>query len=90
MRVAVAVESARSTAEAAIGYALARRDEPPIRATGHVAKQAGATIAPPHKTHRYRADRGSTHHGQDDAARAFHGVASGEIRKTAGQAGLWF
>jgi hypothetical protein len=85
MRMAVAVEPARSTAEAAIGHAPARRDEPPVRATRHFAKQAGAAIAPPRKTHRYRADRGGTHHGQDDAARAFHGVASGEIRKTAGQ-----
>ena len=90
MRVAVAVESARSTAEATIGYAFAGRGEPSVRATGHAAKKAGATITPPHKTHRYRADRGGTHHGQDDAARAFHGVASGEILRAAGQAGLWF
>jgi len=66
MGVAMAVESA--AAEAAIGHALARRDETPIRAARYLAKEAGAAIASPHKTRRYRGNRGGTHHGQDDAA----------------------
>ena len=73
---AVAMESARSTAEAAIGNAPAGRDQTPVRTEGGFTRQAGAAIAPPHKTHRYRADRRSAHHGQDDAARAFHDAAS--------------
>jgi hypothetical protein len=81
MRMAVPVESARSSTKATIGHALARRDEPPVRAARYFAKEAGAAVAPPHKTHRYRADRRGTHHGQNDTARAFHGVVSGEILK---------
>src|SRR3984957_7958699 len=77
MPVPVPVES--STAEAAIGHALARRDETPIRAPRHFAKQAGAAAPQPHKTHRYRADRRVTTQVQDDAARAFHGAASRQI-----------
>jgi hypothetical protein len=66
MRVAMAVES--TTAEAAIGHALACRDETSIRAARYLAKEAGAAIASPHKSHRYRGNRGGTHHGQEDAA----------------------
>jgi hypothetical protein len=79
MGVAVPVESA--TAEAAMGHATAGRDETPVRAARDFPQQAWAAIAPSHKTHRYRADRRATHHGQEDAARAFHGAASGRIFK---------
>src|SRR6202035_1250974 len=54
MRVAMPMES--PTAESAIGHTLTRRDDTPIRAARHF--EAGAAVAPPHKTHRYRADRG--------------------------------
>jgi len=87
MRMAVPMESARPAAEAAIGHAPAGGDEAPIRAAHHFTKQAGAAIAPPHKTHRYRADRRATHHGQDDAARAFHMAASDQILERRDQTG---
>jgi hypothetical protein len=79
MGVAVPMESVN--AEAAIGYATARCDETPVRAARDFTQQAGTAIAPPHKPHRYRADRRATHHGQKDAARAFHGAVSGWIFK---------
>jgi hypothetical protein len=74
MGVAVPVESVN--AEAAIGHATARCDETPVRAARDSTQQARAAIAPPYKTHRYRADRRATHHGQKDAPRAFHGAVS--------------
>lgn len=77
--VTMPVESA--TAEAAMGYATARCDETPVRAARDFTQQAGTAIAPPYKPHRYRADRRATHHGQKDAARAFHGAVSGWIFK---------
>jgi hypothetical protein len=86
MGVAVPVESVN--AEAAIGYAAARRDETPVRAARDFTQQAGTAIAPPHKPHRYRADRRATHHGQKDAARAFHGAVSGWISKAGSNSAL--
>ncbi len=79
MGVAVPVESVN--AEAAIGYTAAHCDETPVRAARDFMQQAGTAIASPYKPHRYRADRRTTHHGQKDAARAFHDADSGWIFK---------
>jgi hypothetical protein len=81
MSVAVTMPVESVNAEAAIGYATAHCDETPVRAARDFTQQAGTAIAPPHKPHRYRADRRATHHGQKDAARAFHGAVSGWIFK---------
>jgi hypothetical protein len=81
MGVAVTMPVESVNAEAAIGYATARCDETPVRAARDFTQQAGTAIAPPHKTHRYRADRRATHHGQENAARAFHAAVSGSIFK---------
>src|ERR1700675_1782566 len=71
MRVAVPVESMRRATAAAIAHA-AIWPEPSMRVARHLCHGSGTAVTPPHKAHRYRAGRGGTHHGQDDAARAFH------------------
>jgi hypothetical protein len=81
MSVAVTMPVESVNAEAAIGHATARCDETSIRAARDFTQQAGTAIAPPHKPRRYRADRRAPHHGQKDAARAFHWAASGQIFK---------
>jgi hypothetical protein len=78
--VAVPVESMREMAEAAIGHALAGHDRPSVRALRHLTKESGAAVTSFRESHRHGADGTGTHHGQDDAARAFHVAASGQIR----------
>ena len=72
MRVAVPVQSVQPVAETAIGHALASHDGTPVEAAHHLAKGPGTAVSSRHKSHRYSADGSTTHHGQDDAARAFH------------------
>ena len=74
MAMAMAMQSMRSAAEAAIGRA-AIFGEPPVRAACQLRKTPWAAVVSPHKTHRYGTDGRRTHHGQDHAARAFHGAA---------------
>jgi hypothetical protein len=72
---AVPMESMRSATEAAIGHA-ASLDQPPVRAAHRLQHESGTAVpAPRDESHRYRADGRGPHHGQDDTARAFHGVA---------------
>jgi hypothetical protein len=77
MRVAVPVpvQSVQAVAETAIGHALASHDGTPVEAAHHLAKGPGTAVSSRHKSHRYSADGPTTHHGQDDAARAFHVAA---------------
>jgi hypothetical protein len=81
MGVAVAIPVESVNAEAAIGHTAAHCHETPVRAARDFTQQAGTAIASPYKPHRYRADRRTTHHGQKDAARAFHGAVSDWIFK---------
>ena len=73
MTMAVAVESMRCTAEAAICRG-ATLNEAPVRAARSIGNASGTAIDTRHKTHRYRANRRGTHHGQDDAAGTFHAI----------------
>src|SRR5512140_2731047 len=74
MAVAVPAESMRPAAEAAIGHA-AIFPGPPVRPARQLGNASGTAVASPHESHRYRANVRGTHHGQDDAARAFHVAA---------------
>jgi hypothetical protein len=78
MPVTMAVES--GTAEAAICRG-ATLNEASIRAERSIRHAPGAAIDARHKTHRYRADRCGTHHGQDDTARTFHAITCAHIRR---------
>src|ERR1700730_5177649 len=69
MAMAVPVEPMRRATEAAISHATIL-GPPSIR----VGPLLGSAVAAPNETHRYGADGCSTHHGQDHAARAFHGA----------------
>jgi hypothetical protein len=80
MTVAVPMESVRPVAEAAIGHALASHDGASVEAARHLTKESGAAVASFDKSHRYSANGAAPHHGQDDAARAFHVATSGQIR----------
>jgi hypothetical protein len=73
VKMTMTVESMRCTAEAAIcrGAAL---NEAPVRAARSIWNASGTAIDTRHKTHRYRANRRGTHHGQDDTARTFHAI----------------
>jgi hypothetical protein len=75
MRVAVAmpvpVKSMRCAAEAAIGRAAIR-----LAVQSRHCRKPGTAVASPHQTHRHGAGGRSTHHGQNDTARAFHVAAS--------------
>jgi hypothetical protein len=73
MAMSMTVESMRPAAEAAIGGA-ATFDQPPVRAAHSIGSASGTAIDTRHQTHRYRADRSGTHHGQDDTAGTFHAV----------------
>jgi hypothetical protein len=73
MAMAMPVETMRCTAEAAIGRG-AVLNEPSVRAARSIRNAPGAAVYPRHKTHRYRTDGSGAHHGQDDAARTFHGI----------------
>jgi hypothetical protein len=73
MPVAMTVESMRCTAEAAICRG-ATLNEAPIRAARSIGNASGTAIDTRHKTHRYRANRRGTHHGQDDTAGTFHAI----------------
>src|SRR5579863_7620547 len=77
MAMTMAVELVREAAEATIGHALAPRGGTSVRARDDLTNQSRTTIAPLDKAHRYGADGAAPHHGQDDAARAFHGAALG-------------
>jgi hypothetical protein len=71
MQMAVSMKPTRSAAEAAIGHA-ANSHGPPVRAGHHDRNASGPASIAWDKTHRYRADGGSAHHGQDDTAGTFH------------------
>jgi hypothetical protein len=75
--VTVPVESVRTSAEAAIGDPLARRDRPSVQVAPHFTRESRAAVTSLRKSQRHGADGSATHHGQDDAARAFHGAAFG-------------
>ena len=68
MRMSVRVKVMRRNAEAAIPHATIVG--PPAEGVGPLIRTA---VVSPHQTHRYGADRRGAHHGQNDAARAFHG-----------------
>ena len=70
MSMKMPVEPMHPAAEAAIGHAAIA---PAIRIVDQ--RVTGAAISARHKTHRHRADGSCPHHGQNDAARAFHGEA---------------
>src|SRR5437879_3366246 len=76
--VAMPVKSMRHTAEAAIGCAAIG---PAVRARHR--RAPGPAALSRHKAHRHGADGCRSHHGQDDAARAFHVAALGYARRTA-------
>src|SRR5215218_607368 len=69
MTVSMPMDPMRCDAEAAVGGAAIG----PAVGAGH-GRQAGSAIAAWHQPHRHRAGGGTPHHGQDDAARAFHGA----------------
>jgi hypothetical protein len=73
----VPAEPVRPVTEAAIGHALASHDRTSIQAGRHLTKNSGTAVTSFHKSHRYDADGPTPHHGQDDAARAFHVAALG-------------
>lgn len=73
VKMAMAVESMRCTAEAAICRG-ATLNEASIRAARSIWHASGTAIDTRHKAHRYRADRRGTHHGQDDTAGTFHAI----------------
>jgi hypothetical protein len=79
MTMAMAVKMVREPPEAAIGHALACRVGSSVATGRHLADEAGATVVSIDKAHRYRANGPTAHHGQDDAARAFHVTAFGKI-----------
>src|SRR6266576_1382201 len=78
MAMTVTVES--GTAEAAICRG-ATLNETSIQAARSIWHAPGTAIDARHKTHRYRADRRGTHHGQDDTARTFHAITCAHIRR---------
>jgi hypothetical protein len=73
MPVTMAMTVESGTAEAAICRG-ATLNEASIRAERSIWHASGTAIDARHKTHRYRADRRGTHHGQDDTAGTFHAV----------------
>ena len=74
MPVTMAMTVESGTAEAAICRG-ATLNEASIRVARSIWHASGTAIDTRHKTHRYRADRRGTHHGQDDAAGTFHDAA---------------
>jgi len=78
MAMAMTVKS--GTAEAAICRG-ATLNETSIRAARSIWHASGTAIDTRHKTHRYRADRRGTHHGQDDTAGTFHAITCAHIRR---------
>ena len=85
VKMTVAVESMRCTAEAAICRG-ATLNEAPIRAARSIGNASGTAIDTRHKTHRYRANRRGTHHGQDDTAGTFHAITCTHTLEGLGQA----
>src|SRR6267378_2177674 len=77
---AMAVESMRCTAEAAI-CSGATLNEASIGVARSIWHASGTAIDTRHKAHRYRADRRGTHHGQDDTAGTFHAITCTHIRR---------
>src|SRR5882724_5904452 len=73
VKMAMTVESMHCTAEAAICRG-ATLNEAPVRAARSIWNASGDAIDTRHKTHRYRANRRGTHHGQDDTAGTFHAI----------------
>src|SRR5882672_1348574 len=73
VKMAMTVESMQCTAEAAICRG-ATLNEAPVGAARSIWNASGAAIDTRHKTHRYRANRRGTHHGQDDTAGTFHAI----------------
>ena len=73
VKMAVTMESMRPAAEAAI-CRRATLNEASIRAARSIGNASGTAIDTRHKTHRYRANRRGTHHGQDDTAGTFHAI----------------
>src|SRR5258708_18927312 len=69
--VPVPMKSMRRASEATIGHA-AILDQPSVRAARQLRDASGPAVASPHKAHRYRADGGATHHGQNDTAGTVH------------------
>jgi hypothetical protein len=80
MPVTMAMTVESGTAEAAICRG-ATLNEASIRAERSIWHASGTAIDTRHKTHRYRADRCGTHHGQDDTARTFHAITCAHIRR---------
>jgi hypothetical protein len=79
------MKSMRRASEATIGYA-AILDQPSVRAARQLRDASGPAVASPHKAHRYRADGGATHHGQNDTAGTFHVVGLGLFKDCSGTA----
>src|SRR5712664_4763031 len=73
VKMAMTVESMQCTAEAAICRG-ATLNEAPVRAARPIWNASGTAIDARHKTHRNRANRRGTHHGQDDTAGTFHAI----------------
>jgi hypothetical protein len=73
VKMAMTVESMQCTAKAAICRG-ATLNEAPVRAARSIWNASGTAIDARHKTHRYRANRRGTHHGQDDTAGTFHAI----------------
>ena len=80
MAMIMTMESMRPAAEAAICRG-ATLNEASIRAARSKRHASGTAIDTRHKTHRYRADRRGTHHGQDDAAGTFHVITCAHTLK---------
>lgn len=75
MGMAVPVESAWPAAETAIGHALTGHDRASVEAGRHFANESRTAVTTPDESHRCGANGPTPHHGQDDAARAFHVAA---------------
>jgi hypothetical protein len=80
MPMTVPAEPVHPVAEAAIGHALASHDRTSIQAGRHLTIKSSTAVTSFHKSHRYDADGPTPHHGQDDAAGAFHVAALGADR----------
>src|SRR5258708_16001991 len=83
--VPVPMKSMRRASEATIGHA-AILDQPSVRAARQLRDASGPAVASPHKAHRYRADGGATHHGQNDTAGTVHVVGLGLVKDCSGTA----
>lgn len=81
MAVEVRVKPMRRAAETAIADA-AIFPQAPVRLAPEFRDLSRAAIASPHETHRHCAGGGASHHGQNDAARTFHGGLLNVMERT--------